>query len=393
MVVNGITVFDTILNSNTFTDNLPTVFQNKLILGLSQEVFQNSNNDIRQSEASVTNVNVFSVPLNISYMIDATSFDGQCMTGDIVSWSDSKWEYAGNVEEVRDEELCKNSSFSHLFKMADGFHSWIDCMQVCPRIRADGRVPLTMSVTEAHLLASQFPGHWFWAPFSYQSAGNFSDFYTGVAMPSSLWLPGQPDGGLHQQCTDWKKSSADGKVLDDGCSFTASKTGCICHFEMAPLLRLRGLCKKSKIDNHLAMKFINGSIVFMGITGTMIHFSPSLLVPKWTLTVNLMKTAASTSAEETSFVLGKHSWSIHGDSRQCFGGDPYTKDLKMSRCRDGEFTCSSGDCISMEERCDQVLNCKDQTDELGTTNAVDRRKLDYKNPPSLCKNITHSDGH
>ena len=39
VVVNGITVFDTILNSNTFTDNLPTVFQNKLILGLSQEVF------------------------------------------------------------------------------------------------------------------------------------------------------------------------------------------------------------------------------------------------------------------------------------------------------------------------------------------------------------------
>ena len=118
------------------------------------------------------------------------------------------------------------------------------------------------------------------------------------------------------------------------------------------VFRLRGLCKKSKIDNHLAMKFINGSIVFMGLTGTMIHFSLSLLVPKWTLTVNLMKTAASTSAEETSFVLGKHSWSIHGDSGQCFGGDPYTKELKMSRCRDGEFTCSSGDCISSEERCE-----------------------------------------
>ena len=218
------------------------------------------------------------------------------MTGDIVSWSDSKWDYTGNVAEVTDEQLCQNSSFSHLYKMADGFHSWIDCMQVCPRIRADGRVPLTMSVTEAGLLAEQFPGHWFWAPFSYQSEGNFSDFYTGVAMPSDLWLPGQPNGGLHQQCTDWKKSSTDGRVLDDGCSFPASKTGCICHFDKSPLLRLRDLCKKSKIDNYLAMKFINGSIVLFGTNWNHVTF--------FSLTFSSQVDSDCESHENSSFDIG-----------------------------------------------------------------------------------------
>ena len=28
--------------------------------------------------------------------------------------------------------------------------------------------------------------------------------------------------------------------------------------------------------------------------------------------------------------------------------------LKLSACTDGEFSCASGDCIKMEERCDQV---------------------------------------
>ena len=29
--------------------------------------------------------------------------------------------------------------------------------------------------------------------------------------------------------------------------------------------------------------------------------------------------------------------------------------LKLSVCVEGQFSCSSGDCIRMEERCDQVV--------------------------------------
>ena len=35
----------------------------------------------------------------------------------------------------------------------------------------------------------------------------------------------------------------------------------------------------------------------------------------------------------------------------------------MTSCSKGEFTCNDGQCIDMEERCDQTTNCLDKSDE------------------------------
>ena len=45
-----------------------------------------------------------------------------------------------------------------------------------------------------------------------------------------------------------------------------------------------------------------------------------------------------------------------------FQGD-YTTELKMSACKEGKFTCNDGQCVSMEERCNQLLECRDGSDE------------------------------
>ena len=40
--------------------------------------------------------------------------------------------------------------------------------------------------------------------------------------------------------------------------------------------------------------------------------------------------------------------------------------IKLSGCtEDGEFTCDDGQCINMEERCDQIADCRDGSDETG----------------------------
>ena len=60
---------------------------------------------------------------------------------------------------------------------------------------------------------------------------------------------------------------------------------------------------------------------------------------------------------------------MEGDSRRCHDGKPYSVQLKLSRCKEGEFTCDDGQCIEMERRCDQVTgkepNCRDRSDEKG----------------------------
>ena len=41
--------------------------------------------------------------------------------------------------------------------------------------------------------------------------------------------------------------------------------------------------------------------------------------------------------------------------------------LKLTGCEDDAFTCNDGQCISMAERCDQVIDCRDGLEENDCT--------------------------
>ena len=179
-------------------------------------------------------------------------------------------------------------------------------------------------------------------------------------MSSDLWLAGQPNGGLKQPCTLWYENNPKGSLFDVPCLLSTRKMHCLCQFIHSPILRLRGLCQGSKIDTHFTLKSLNGTVVFMGLTGTMIRFLPK--TNKWRLDVSIENIIGWTSAEETSFILGRHDWSIDGDLAKCSKDQP--SQLKMSSCdTDGEFTCDDGQCVTMTQMCDQIPNCKDKSDE------------------------------
>ena len=44
-------------------------------------------------------------------------------------------------------------------------------------------------------------------------------------------------------------------------------------------------------------------------------------------------------------------------------GAAYSSLLKLTGCWEEEFTCNDGQCISMEKRCDQIVDCGDESDE------------------------------
>ena len=37
--------------------------------------------------------------------------------------------------------------------------------------------------------------------------------------------------------------------------------------------------------------------------------------------------------------------------------------IRITNCNDDEFTCFSGVCVSMDNRCDRIVNCPDSSDE------------------------------
>ena len=131
VAINGVLTHNTTIPSKDFTDNVPPVFQNSLVLGITQEKYIGTADINLQSEASVTNVNVFSFLMETSKVIEVTS-SGNFDEGDVVSWYEATWEFVGSVQTVTNDDTTK-PYFPNLFKMTN-FRSWDDCMNLCPSL-------------------------------------------------------------------------------------------------------------------------------------------------------------------------------------------------------------------------------------------------------------------
>ena len=68
-------------------------------------------------------------------------------------------------------------------------------------------------------------------------------------------------------------------------------------------------------------------------------------------------------ANQLSYVLGKYKWNISNDAFECSEEHSYNTMLKLTGCKEDEFTCDDGQCVKMEERCNQIPDCRDKSDE------------------------------
>ena len=103
-------------------------------------------------------------------------------------------------------------------------------------------------------------------------------------------------------------------------------------------------------------------LIYVGITSSQISFNYAANL--WELNVRgkKEKTVGRADTGFDSLMLGRTSWMIESDSPAC-NNRPYTTSLKLSGCGEEEFTCSDGQCINIAKRCDQIVNCMDESDE------------------------------
>ena len=165
-------------------------------------------------------------------------------------------------------------------------------------------------------------------------------------------------------------------------SCTNDDNACACTKSKDNQVHLRGLCPDSMIDTLFEPQNLDDDLtqlVFRGIKQTTILFDPSQKV--WVLRNSWSNTTGVSTAQQGSYAMGLHSWQISGD-QYCNQGQPYTALLKLTACKEGQFTCNDGICISMDKRCDQRSDCVDSSDEL-RCNMIDL-KPNYKKtiPPS-----------
>ena len=345
-----------------------------------------------QSKNKVSKLNIFSKLMTLPEMMRRTAGD-DCgkVDGDYLAWESAEWVLKGKASlgEVTVEDLCRRESRIQVF--TSPISSLHQCMNLCKMIKngtmatvrsqnqsqdmfdrvgevlnTDGKPTKAGTVSQAA-----------WAPITQENNGPWIDVFNKDPVKEIIWAEGQPRSEL---CAifviPWKGLGTYSCVVN----VKISPIYCPCHFPIhPPHLVLRGLCPDSYIDQaYLARNDpLTGFLFFYGTHKTIVRFDGK----KWKMLTAFYNTSASTDAKPDTFILGKHSWSISGDSEGCHSGKPYTTELKMTGCGEGDFTCNDGQCIKMVERCNQVTDCRDESDENGCQLIVFKNNYNKNIPP------------
>ena len=117
---------------------------------------------------------------------------------------------------------------------------------------------------------------------------------------------------------------------------------------------MRGGWLGSSVWDKVLKKNVFFFTPFLNGLAAHIQFSESL--NQWMISDVGSNVTAVSQASRTSSVLGKYNWTFKGESK-CAAKDYL---LKLTGCFEVEFTCSDGECIGMDRRCDHVFNCRDR---------------------------------
>ena len=317
-----------------------------------------------QSKQKVSNLNIFSKRLTVAEMTSRTAGkDCGKSDGDYLAWETSEWVLHGKATfgEVSEGELCRKESKLQIF--TSPIASWDQCKNLCEKMqngkmarvrtteesqelfdRVDQLVNKDGKATEAGLISQAV-----WTPLLKAEDGSWVDLYNQDAVKEITWAKGNPTS---ETCSifvnPWKGLGSWRCSVDPKRAFIY----CPCFFPLRPLLTLRGLCPESYLDQTYLPR--NDQT-----TGFLHHYGLAKTVAKlegktWTMLTAFHNTSASTDARPDTFMLGKHNWTISKDSEDCSSGGSYSTELKLTGCSEAEFTCNDGQCVRMEERCNQV---------------------------------------
>ena len=380
-VVEGALIMTTTSEEVRKSKSRPTDLSKKLLLGARPYA-----GIWKTTSSMVTNLNIFSSPLSIEKMKSMTG-GGICVEeGDYLAWGAMEWILHGQarMETVPEEEPCKGDPYFNLYNTP--FPGMSACMHHCQNLGT--RVPSVTSFqdwsTLQHSMKTELSDKGLntiqlWLPAEdRKTEGEWNDFYTGSLLQNYTlpWAGSGPDGKTAQNCA----YLIDGNTWGDGtCTFPYF--ACMCSHKPGSYLEFKGLCPGSLIDLHYkptSNLMDSRELNLQGLKQSSIRYNNEKEL--WILDVKDSNVTGASRASHASFTLGKHNWTIKGD-KGCNGGDSYVRELKMSGCQKGNFTCNDGQCVSLDQRCDQLPDCRDESDENNCKILMLKNGYNKKVPP------------
>ena len=359
--------------------------------------------DSSEYTGMLSQLNIFSSPLSTARMVAmSTAGVGECgAPGDYVNWEEEDWTLSSMARREMVGELegpCRRESKVTVYS-AD-FELQKDCMDHCQKV-GQGRSPPVGTLEEWDWLRKEvqavtpdisvLPYLWL-AATDEEVEGEWRDAYTGQKLDAGVawpwWDVTNKDTTLGKDgnCLLWYTDEPDDKSWREWYCYSYYMA-CPCQCTQQPILLLRGLCKNSALkiqdSTQYTPKQLAGSpndVFLVGQHTTQIRYNDTSKL--WLITNAVSSVKAESMATKLSYVLGKHEWTVTDDVSSCSDGQTYKTLLKLSGCNpDGEFTCNNGQCVTMEQRCNQIPNCRDKSDEVNCKLLVLENNYNKKIPP------------
>ena len=337
------------------TDDKEALMLNKVTLGSKE-------NGIR---SFIGNLNLYTSRTKEELRVLTTQ---SCWSdGDLLGWQEMKFDTPGAWPVDKEAaEVC--SALKDRLVTVPTPMTYQQASYVCQRMRASLYFPQNLIYSKtfsdyhwAHLdwsMPEENLCKHYWTPFSWNNA-DLIDQRTGLKASYVPWYPGEPSKGTGADCI--KMNSQDGEMFlaDNLCS---EQICGVCQVEVPAVFTLRGLCASSYLDTYYVPAYSKSRVIFYGLKGTKIEFDES--EKSWKMSSWEYETIAVSESTHSGLVMGEKLWRVYNEDMDCKFSNGTEILLTLSTCKENEFVCNDGSCTFMENRCDGVVDCKDESDEL-----------------------------
>lgn len=174
----------------------------------------------------------------------------------------------------------------------------------------------------------------------------------GTILKDIFWAPYEPNGLRYENCAAVSRYG----IADISCEMQIRCA--VCTFTKQHRFSLHGICEQELRNVYfVSYQRTIGKVVFIGYGKYHIRMEGDTWV--WVNVVNNI-TMARMEEADPYFPMGLRRWRL--EAPVC-GQKEGRRQLSLSPCPSGHFTCNDATCIPIHYRCDLKYDCRDNSDE------------------------------
>ena len=350
--------------------------------------------DYREDQAlfgSISEFNLWDYVVDPAVIYNAAN----CMKttrGNIISWEenlfDTKRSIKKNIQSIK--ELCEPKQDFVVFPES---HSNASAREICASHGGTLLLPRSKSENQ-NIMNIMKKHHEKCVPSKHTRSYIEKLIWLGLRSSSRNWLDNNGDIIGNSNYTNWgstfKELSKPG--LSRACAFMTTDgswayandecddiTLCfVCTIIRSTVLTLKGTCKLGSSFQWNFYPVVNSTNQISSFEGYKRGQQIVKSKGEWLLEA---KGSKITLGKNVISPIGRNQWNWY--ERSCRSQSFRKRTLTLSLCRIGaEFTCDSGHCVELRNRCDNKRDCGDGSDERECTHVHIPEEYDKDDPPS-----------